>query len=381
MPSVSLVFSPSESSDLTVARESRIRMTTFSPSAAGSVETRRSIGWPFTATRARPSWGRSRSAISSDDMILMREISGRPAWRGIFITCRSTPSIRYRTATPPSSGSMWMSLERARIPSEMIRSTRRTTGRWLASASEAAMVISSGARLSCSCTSSAEFSIPSSSLSTAFSGRYSSSSRAAILEGASRNIRISRAVADAFLGRRIELRQVRDLQSEAGGQRREDLVVARDLLGHEGLPQPRRWRGLLPQLHQQLWGDDTLERARQPFIREVCVGHPVNKVVNLREVGEARGGSGGWGRVEEVIRRAIQPSPTSPNLHNLLYSIPQKSRVTSKASPSRCVAVPYPASQRNTPSHSNARPSVMRVPGVATQGVPVTGAAAQPSAT
>src|SRR5205809_916936 len=157
---------------------------------------------------------------------------------------------------------MWMSLERARIPSEMIRSTRRTTGRWLASVSEAAIVISSGARLSCSCTSSAEFSIPSSSLSTAFSGRYSSSSRSAILEGASRNIRISRA-------------------------------VARDLLGYEGLPQRRRWWGLLPQLNQQLRGDDTLERARQPFIREVCVGHPVNKVVNLREVGEVRGGSGG----------------------------------------------------------------------------------------
>ncbi len=94
IPSVSLVFSPSESSDLTVARESRIRITTFSPSAAGSVETRRSIGWPFTATRARPSWGRNRSAMSSADMILMREMSGSPAWRGIFMTWRSTPSIR-----------------------------------------------------------------------------------------------------------------------------------------------------------------------------------------------------------------------------------------------------------------------------------------------
>src|SRR5438093_10279070 len=58
---------------------------------------------------------------------------------------------------------MWMSLERARMPSEMIRSTSRTTGRWLASASDAA--ISSGA--SFSCTSSVDVSIPSSSLSTA----------------------------------------------------------------------------------------------------------------------------------------------------------------------------------------------------------------------
>ena len=94
MLSISLVFKPSESSDFTVARESRMRITTFSPSWAGSVETRRSMGCPFTATRARPSWGRSRSAMSSDDMILMREMSGSPAWRGIFITWRSTPSMR-----------------------------------------------------------------------------------------------------------------------------------------------------------------------------------------------------------------------------------------------------------------------------------------------
>ncbi|PYP58959.1 MAG: hypothetical protein DMD40_03995 [Gemmatimonadetes bacterium] len=75
-------------------------------------------------------------------MILMREMSGNPAWRGIFMTWRSTPSMRYRTATPPSSGSTWISLARDRIPSEMIMSTRRTTGFWLASASE--MLSSSG---------------------------------------------------------------------------------------------------------------------------------------------------------------------------------------------------------------------------------------------
>src|SRR2546425_8118609 len=47
--------------------------------SAGSVETRRSIGCPFTDTRARPSCGRRRSAMSSCDMILMREIRGSPA--------------------------------------------------------------------------------------------------------------------------------------------------------------------------------------------------------------------------------------------------------------------------------------------------------------
>ena len=77
-----------------MARWLRIRMTTFSPSEAGRVETRRSTASPLTETRARPSWGRSRSAMSSPDMILMREMSGRPAVRGIFITCRSTPSMR-----------------------------------------------------------------------------------------------------------------------------------------------------------------------------------------------------------------------------------------------------------------------------------------------
>jgi hypothetical protein len=85
---------PSDSSASTVARVFRIRMTTFSPSDAGSVEIRRSTGFPLTATRARPSWGRRRSAMSIPPMILMREISGMPAARGIFMTWRSTPSIR-----------------------------------------------------------------------------------------------------------------------------------------------------------------------------------------------------------------------------------------------------------------------------------------------
>ena len=86
MCSLSIGLSPSESSDFTVARESSTRITTFSPCDAGSVETRRSIGCPFTDTRARPSCGRRRSAMSSCDMILMREIRGSPAARGIFIT-------------------------------------------------------------------------------------------------------------------------------------------------------------------------------------------------------------------------------------------------------------------------------------------------------
>ena len=190
-------FRPSESSDLTVARESRMRMTTFSPRAAGSVETRRSIGWLFTDTRARPSCGRIRSAMSSDDMILIREIRGTPAARGIFITWRSTPSMRYRTATPPSSGSMWMSLDRERIPSEMIKSTSLTTGRWLASASVAVRLMSSGGASVPSVTRPGS-AMPSRRRSSAFSGRYSSSSLAAIWDGAASSRRISRVIANAI---------------------------------------------------------------------------------------------------------------------------------------------------------------------------------------
>ena len=90
---------------------------------------------------------------------------------------------------------MWMSLARERMPSEMMRSTRRTTGRWLASSS--VILISSTGASSASCTISADDSIPDSSLLIALSGRYSSSSRALICDGASRSSRTSRAVANA----------------------------------------------------------------------------------------------------------------------------------------------------------------------------------------
>ncbi len=65
MPLSSSGRSPSASSESTVERWSRMRMTTFSPCDAGSVETRRSTRLPLTATRARPSCGRRRSAMSS----------------------------------------------------------------------------------------------------------------------------------------------------------------------------------------------------------------------------------------------------------------------------------------------------------------------------
>src|SRR5256884_362167 len=61
--------------------------------------------------------------------------------------------------------------------------------------------------------------------------------------------------------------------------------------------------------------------------------------------------------------------------------MPHRSRVTSNASRTWPLWAPTPASRRNTPSHSSARPSVVRAPGVAAQGVPATGRSAQPVAT
>ncbi len=200
MVSRSSWYSPSDSSESTVARWLSTRITTFSPYVAGSVETRRSTGLPFTATRARPSCGRRRSAMSSPDMILMREMSGTPAERGIFITCRSTPSMRYRTTTPPSTGSMCTSLARLAMPSASIMSTSRTIG--AVAASSAAAPRSSPSSSSSWVTSASSsppriFCTASSACRSAV--RYSSSSRSRIVRGDASSIRTSRPVANASI--------------------------------------------------------------------------------------------------------------------------------------------------------------------------------------
>ncbi len=63
-------------SSISLSRSSR-RMTIFSPKSVGSTETRKSIsfGWPFSLKRIlmRPSCGSRFSAMSSFDMILMRD--------------------------------------------------------------------------------------------------------------------------------------------------------------------------------------------------------------------------------------------------------------------------------------------------------------------
>jgi hypothetical protein len=72
---------------------------------------------------------------------------------------------------------------------------------------------------------------------------------------------------------RVHLLQVCQLQPEPGGQRGENLLVARDLLRDQRLPQGRARRRLPPQLDEELGRQHPLERVRQPFIREVRVGH------------------------------------------------------------------------------------------------------------
>ncbi len=95
---------------MTMLSLSRILMTTLSPWSMGMVETRRSISRSPTLSRMRPSWGSLRSAMFSFAMILIRETMAACSLFGaVSISC-STPSIRYRTFSSSSKGSMWMSL-------------------------------------------------------------------------------------------------------------------------------------------------------------------------------------------------------------------------------------------------------------------------------
>ena len=107
---------------------SRMRMTIFSPHTVGNVATRRSIWRPSWVTEMRPSWGRRRSAMSMADMILSREMT--PSWMPRSARCISwsTPSMRNRTVSCRSPGSMWMSLALSLIAWVMSRLTKRMMG-------------------------------------------------------------------------------------------------------------------------------------------------------------------------------------------------------------------------------------------------------------
>ena len=74
---------------------SRRRMTIFSPNSVGRTETRKSISLSLPIlSLMRPSCGRRRSAMSSDAMILRREVIAFRSLSGGRISSWSTPSMR-----------------------------------------------------------------------------------------------------------------------------------------------------------------------------------------------------------------------------------------------------------------------------------------------
>ena len=73
---------------------SKIRMTTFSPSAIGNVETRSAYCFPETFILNRPSCGTRRSSIFRLERILMRLTKAPWTFRGNLLTSFKTPSIR-----------------------------------------------------------------------------------------------------------------------------------------------------------------------------------------------------------------------------------------------------------------------------------------------
>ena len=104
------------------------RITTVSPCIVGIDETRVSASCRSRRMRPRPSCGLRRSEMSMPDRILMREISGPWIGLGTMVISRSSPSMRKRTWTSRSCGSMWMSEARLCRASPMIALTSRTTG-------------------------------------------------------------------------------------------------------------------------------------------------------------------------------------------------------------------------------------------------------------
>ena len=89
---------------------SRRRMTIFSPNSVGRTETRKSISrlLPILSLM-RPSCGSRRSAMSSDAMILRREVIALRSLSGGRISSWRMPSMRNRTRRLFSYGSTWMS--------------------------------------------------------------------------------------------------------------------------------------------------------------------------------------------------------------------------------------------------------------------------------
>ena len=91
---------------------SKMRITTFSPKAVGSVETRSSISLPSRSVLIRPSCGRRFSAMSIRHIVFSLEVMARFTSLGTRWISWSTPSMRKRIRACSRLGSMWMSEER-----------------------------------------------------------------------------------------------------------------------------------------------------------------------------------------------------------------------------------------------------------------------------
>ena len=131
MPSIATRSFPwmpsSPSSKLRLLLSSR-RMTIFSPSTVGMLETRRSISRPSATRCTRPSCGSRFSEMSIRPTTLMRDTSAACIARGGVIMVRRAPSTRWRICVLSRSGSMWMSLAPSRRAVRIARFTRLITG-------------------------------------------------------------------------------------------------------------------------------------------------------------------------------------------------------------------------------------------------------------
>ena len=153
MPSLSRVMSDRDLSSS--------RSTIFSPWTVPTTEMRTSIGRPSTMTENWPSWGRRRSTMFRSDMTFMRDEMGGPMRRGSSMASVRAPSMRNRTSTRFSCGSMWMSEARARTPWMRSRFTTWTIGafsstsRLTASVASKSSLVSSKAAMCSSAAASA----------------------------------------------------------------------------------------------------------------------------------------------------------------------------------------------------------------------------------
>ena len=104
-------------------------MTAPSPPTSGSVATRTSMRRPSTFSAVRPSCGMRRSAMSSSDMILMREMTPATRRRGMRVaSAQHAVDAEADDAARRATGSKWMSEAPWSTPWATSELTSLTTG-------------------------------------------------------------------------------------------------------------------------------------------------------------------------------------------------------------------------------------------------------------